>query len=63
MFEYKFIRIKAAAFSRKPKEDYHKIIGENSKDGWRLVQIFAPSTFGYGNPGYYELIFEKQRIY
>ncbi len=61
MFDYKFITIKATSFKRKPKEDYHKLIEEHARSGWRFVQIFAPGIFGYGNPGYYELIFEKHQ--
>jgi len=59
MFEYKFIRIKVSFWS-KPKEDHHKVIAENTKKGWRLVQIFAPGIGGYGVAKYFELIFEKR---
>ena len=54
-YEYKFVRIKAGFFSRKPERE--------AGEGWRLVQIFAPSTAGYGSVGYYELIFEKEKSF
>jgi hypothetical protein len=48
--------------TRKPKEDYHRIIHEKAKEGWKLVQIFSPSISGGGGgvPNYFELIFEKE---
>lgn len=63
MYEYKFIKIELKTSLLKPaeaKKDYHEIIREHAKDGWRLVQIFDPSTAGYGSAAYFELIFEKQ---
>lgn len=63
MYEYKFIRLKASFFNRRPERDYQEVIKEEAKSGWRLVQIFAPATFGYGAVGYYELIFEKENKY
>ncbi len=60
MFEYKFITIKLSSFKGKPKEDYHKLIDDHGKNGWRLVQIFAPSAAGFGYPKAYELVFEKR---
>ncbi|MDH2364008.1 DUF4177 domain-containing protein [Priestia megaterium] len=44
MKEYRFEKIELKSFSRDPKEDYHEIIHEAAKDGWELVQIFAPGT-------------------
>ena len=60
MFEYRFVTIKLTSFRGKPKDDYHKVIEENARNGWRLVQIFAPVAAGLGFPTSYELIFEKQ---
>jgi hypothetical protein len=62
MYEYKFIKVelrKGVYVIRKPKEDYHEIIKENAIEGWRFVQIFAPSTLSGGISEYFELIFEK----
>lgn len=61
MYEYKFIKLNLKGFfESKPEEDYHKIIEEQAKAGWRLVQILAPPTGSYGASTYFELIFEKQ---
>jgi len=65
MFEYKFIKIdvdyKAFATKATIKEDYHDIIEEHAREGWRLVQIFAPPIEGHGLADYYEMIFERER--
>ncbi|MCT4619700.1 MAG: DUF4177 domain-containing protein [Marinisporobacter sp.] len=61
MHEYKFVKINLSAFGRKPKEDHHEVIEKYAKEGWRLVQIFAPATSGYGSANHYEIIFEKQK--
>ena len=62
MYNYKFVKIelKKGLVQNKPEEDYQQIIQEHAQDGWRFVQLFAPSTFGYGSATYFELIFEKQ---
>lgn len=64
MYQYEFVKIgMKSGFARvKPKEDYHEIITNYAKKGWRLVQIFAPGTSGYGTASYFELIFEKKTI-
>ncbi|MCL4165385.1 UNVERIFIED_CONTAM: hypothetical protein GTU68_021196 [Idotea baltica] len=61
MFEYKFVKIDLSYFSSKPKEDYQKVIEEHALEGWRFVQIFAPSTSSYGSASYFKLIFEKEK--
>ncbi len=65
MYEYKFVKVDLEGFwlsTKKPKADHHKLIEEHAKEGWRLVQIFAPavSVTGGGIPEYFELIFEKE---
>lgn len=60
MFEYTFVKIEPKFFGTKPKEDYREIIKEYAENGWRFVQIFAPSMNDHGAPGYYELFFEKK---
>jgi hypothetical protein len=42
-----------------PKEDYHKIVANHAKDGWRLFQLFAPAMSGTGWASFIELIFER----
>lgn len=59
MHEYKFVKIELTTWSSKPKVEYHEIIHQNALEGWRLVQIFDPSTKGYGSSAYFELIFER----
>lgn len=63
MLEYKFITIDLdrGLLSRKPSQDYHEIIREQVRQGWRLVQIFAPPVYGFGKAVYYELIFERPK--
>ena len=62
-YEYKFVKIglKTGFKELKPKEDYHEVIDSLSKEGWRLVQVFAPPTSGFGAANYFELIFERPR--
>ncbi|MDM5246071.1 MULTISPECIES: DUF4177 domain-containing protein [Lysinibacillus] len=59
MYEYYFVKVELNAWGSKPKEDYQNIIHQYASDGWRFVQIFAPSTKGYGSAAYFELIFER----
>jgi len=63
MLEYKFITINLdrGFLRRKPSEDYHEIIREQARQGWRLVQIFAPAVYAYGKAMFYELIFERTK--
>lgn len=62
MYEYDFVKIelKSGFTKSKPKENYHEIIIDYASKGWRLVQIFDPSTSGYGAASYFELIFERK---
>ncbi len=61
-YEYKFVKVemKSHLFRVKPVENYHEIVEKYSRDGWRLVQIFAPAIRGYGWVDFYELIFERE---
>jgi len=63
MFEYKFVKIALdrGFLVRKPSQDYHAIIQDHARQGWRLVQIFAPAVHGYGKAVFYELIFERTK--
>ena len=64
MYEYKFVKIGLGGFlSAKPREDYHRIIDDYAREGWRLVQVFAPSVVVLtgGTPSYFELIFEREK--
>ena len=61
-YEYKFVRLGEGwlGVKKSAKMDYQQVVHEHARQGWRLVQIFAPGTGGYGMAKYYELIFEKQ---
>mgnify|MGYP002735391512 CR=1 FL=1 len=61
-YEYKFVRLGEGWFGVRDsgKEQYKETIEEHAKDGWRLVQIFAPGTGAYGIAKYYELILERE---
>jgi hypothetical protein len=62
-FEYKFIRLGEGVLSvrKEAKRTYQEVVNEQAREGWRLVQIFAPGIGGYGAAKYYELIFERPR--
>lgn len=66
MYEYKFVRTgegrTSALFGpqEKARNEYEGIVHEHARDGWRLVQIFAPGVAAFGAAKYYELIFERE---
>jgi len=65
-YEYKFVRIGEHAASAwfgvrdRDRNAYEAIVHEYARDGWRLVQIFAPGVAAFGAAKYYELIFERE---
>jgi uncharacterized protein DUF4177 len=65
--EYKFVRIGENRLSAvfgvqdKARKGYEQVVNEHARDGWRLVQIFAPGVAAFGAAKYYELIFERER--
>jgi hypothetical protein len=65
--EYKFVRLgeyRGSAWfgvSDKARNAYEDVVHEHARDGWRLVQIFAPGVATFGAARYYELIFERER--
>lgn len=66
MFEYEFVRIGESRLSalfgpaEKARKTYETVVDEYTRDGWRLVQIFAPGVAAFGAAKYYELIFERE---
>jgi len=66
VFEYKFVRTgegRASALfgpHEKARNEYEAVVHEYARDGWRLVQIFAPGVAAFGAAKYYELIFERE---
>ena len=65
MYEYKFVRLgeyRGSAFfgaADKARKTYQDHVHEHAREGWRLVQIFAPGVAAFGAAKYYELIFER----
>ncbi|EOO23041.1 hypothetical protein ICM_06264 [Bacillus cereus BAG1X2-3] len=53
MYDYKFVKVEVNNWKGEPKEDYKRIIAEHAEDGWKFVQIFAPSIAGYAQ--YFEI--------
>ena len=60
-FEYKFVRLGEGWLSARAEatQSYQAQIHQHARDGWRLVQIFAPGVGAYGAAKYYELILER----
>jgi Domain of unknown function (DUF4177) len=61
VYEHKFVKINLSSFKLNPEEDYHEVIIEHEREGWELVQIFAPGLKGYGTPSFFELIFKRKK--
>jgi len=63
MYEYKFekVYLSLSSFNSQPLDDYHEIIQKHAQDGWRFVQIFAPSLKETGQSSYFEMIFERAK--
>lgn len=61
-FEYKFVRLGEGILSAKSeaRNGYQELVRQHARDGWRLVQIFAPGIGAYGAAKYYELILERE---
>jgi len=65
-YEYKFVRLGEYRFSGLfgpqdgARAGYQDVVREHARDGWRLVQIFAPGVAAFGAARYYELIFERE---
>lgn len=56
-YEYKFVRLDRDKKGR----GYQDIVLEHAKDGWRLVQIFAPGAGGpWARANFCEVILERQ---
>jgi len=56
-YEYKFIRVNQG----KKDQSYQENILEQAKEGWRLVQVFAPGAGGlWAKENFCEVILEQQ---
>jgi Domain of unknown function (DUF4177) len=66
-FEYEFVRIGENRLSAvfgvqdSARKTYETVVEEHARDGWRLVQIFAPGVAAFGAAKYYELILEREK--
>ena len=60
-YEYKFVRLGEGHWWAKKRQiqSYQDVVHQHAQDGWRLVQVFAPSLGAYGAAKFFELIFEK----
>lgn len=61
-FDYKFVRPGKGWLGVKHSatQQSHQIVTQHAQQGWRLVQILAPSIAAYGIAKYFELTFERQ---
>ena len=65
-YEYRFVRLGdspgTALFGVKDsaRAGYQEVVHQHAREGWRLVQIFAPGVAAFGAAKYYELIFERE---
>lgn len=55
------MKVNLSSFKHTPEQDYHSVVYEHEKEGWELVQIFAPGIKSYGMPSFYELIFKRKK--
>jgi hypothetical protein len=54
-YEYRFVRL-----DKRAAKHYRETVEEHARQGWRLVQIFAPGAGGIGaRPQYVEVILER----
>lgn len=66
-YEYKFVRLGEYRWSAlfgvqdKARKTYQDVVHQHARDGWRLMQIFAPGTAAFGAAKYFELVFERER--
>ena len=60
-YEYKFVRIGEGWLSvrQSAANEYQEVVRQHAAEGWRLVQVFAPSLGVYGHAKYYEVILER----
>ena len=62
-FEYKFVRLGEGILGarKEAKSTYQDVVHQHAREGWRLVQIFAPGTGAYGAAKYFEIVLERPR--
>lgn len=63
-YEYDIVRLeKKGILNVRLEEDYREIVNQKAREGWRLVQIFAPPIEGYGVMKFADLIFERKSVF
>jgi uncharacterized protein DUF4177 len=62
-FEYKFIRLGEGFLQvrKAARQTYQETIHQHAREGWRLVQVFAPGIGASGAAKFYEIILERER--
>ena len=62
-YEYKFIRLgKGWFWTAREADTYKEVIEKYAKEGWRLIQVFAPSRGIWGLANFHEVILERKKI-
>ena len=62
LYEYKFIRLgHGLLWPKQEAENYKAVIEQYSREGWRLVQVFAPSRTMLGIANFHEIILERRK--
>lgn len=61
-YEYKFVRLGEGwtTVKRTAYNEYKTVVQQHAEEGWRLVQVLAPSFGVYGAAKYIEVIFERE---
>jgi hypothetical protein len=61
-YEYKFVRVegdRGFCINIAGRAEYQEVIRQHAEEGWRLVQIFAPATEGFGAACDADVIFDR----
>ena len=60
-YEYKFVRLGEGwlAAKRVAQREYPEVVRTHAREGWRLVQVYAPGMGAYGAAKYFEIILER----
>jgi hypothetical protein len=61
-YEYKFVRLGEGLLAAKKTamQEYQRVVEDHARDGWRLVQVFAPPMGIYGAAKYFEVVLERE---
>ena len=61
-YEYKFIRLgKGLFWPTRQADTYKEVIEKYAREGWKLIQIFAPSRGMWGLANFHEVILERKK--